>query len=189
MLQPGPDSVGEEKGKIVDDEVVVVCPSQLARQPVIREPQLWPCLPRVLGDSSRGSEPGGERRSSYGPAEDSRTGWLGRGTPILLIVAASPVPGMVASAHLLLEAGSMVATVLLVAEAIPGGRCLIPRALKMDRGLPHASGGRRVMLRGVSSPSRGRALGSSNCGTFQEILEFALDTPSLGGGWLQHGLK
>jgi hypothetical protein len=96
---------------------------------------------------------------------------------------------MVASAHLLLEAGSMVATVLLVAEAIPSGRCLISRALGMERGLPHASGGRHVMLRGVSSPSGGRALGSSNCGTFQEILEFALDTPSLGGGWLRHGSK
>jgi hypothetical protein len=30
MLQPGSGSVGEEKGKIADDEVVVVCPSQLA---------------------------------------------------------------------------------------------------------------------------------------------------------------
>jgi hypothetical protein len=39
---------------------------------------------------------------------------------------------VIASVHLLLEAGSMVATVLLVAEAIPGGRCLVPRALGMD---------------------------------------------------------
>jgi hypothetical protein len=83
----------------------------------------------------------------------------------------------------------MVVMVMLIAEAIPGGRCLILCALGMDRGLPHASGGRRVMLRGVSSPPGGRALGSSNCGTFQEILEFALDTPSLGGGWLRHGSK
>jgi hypothetical protein len=45
------------------------------------------------------------------------------------------------------------------------------------------------MLRGVSSPSGGGAFGSSNCGTFQEILEFALDTSFLGGGWLRHGLK
>jgi hypothetical protein len=45
MLQPGPGSVGEEKGEVVDDEVVVVCPSQLACQPVIRKPQLRPCLP------------------------------------------------------------------------------------------------------------------------------------------------
>jgi hypothetical protein len=96
---------------------------------------------------------------------------------------------VVASTHLLLEAGSMVATVLLVAEAIPDGRCLVSRALGMDRGLPHASGGRQVMLRGVSSPSGGRALGSSNCGTFQEILELALDTSSLGGGWLRHVSK
>jgi hypothetical protein len=83
----------------------------------------------------------------------------------------------------------MVAMVMLIAEAIPGGGCVVPRALRMDRGLPHASGGRRVMLRGVSSPSGGRALGSPSCGTFQEILEFALDTPSLGGGWLRHGSK
>jgi hypothetical protein len=166
MLQPGPGSVREEKGKIVDDEVVVICPSQLACQSVVREPQLRPRLPRVLGDGSRVSETGRERRSSYGPAEDSWTGWLGRGTLFLLTVVASPAPRMVASAHLLLEVGSMVATVLLVAEAILDGRRLVPRALEMDRGLPHASGGRRVMLRGVSSPSGGRALSSSNCGTF-----------------------
>jgi hypothetical protein len=71
-----------------------------------------------------------------------------------------------ASAHLLLEAGSTVATVLLVAEAIPGGRSLVLRVLKMDRGLPHASGGCHVMLRGFRLPLRGRALGSSNRDTF-----------------------
>jgi hypothetical protein len=96
---------------------------------------------------------------------------------------------MVASAHLLVEAGSMIAMAMLVAKAIPGGRCLVPCVLGMDRGLLHVSGGCRVMLRGVSSPPGGRALGSSNCGTFEEILEFALDTPSLGGGWLRHGSK
>jgi hypothetical protein len=31
MLQPGPGSVGEEKGKVADDEIVVIRPSQLAR--------------------------------------------------------------------------------------------------------------------------------------------------------------
>jgi hypothetical protein len=45
------------------------------------------------------------------------------------------------------------------------------------------------MLRGAPSPSGGRAFGSSNCGIFHEILEFALDTPTLGGGWLRHCLK
>jgi hypothetical protein len=99
------------------------------------------------------------------------------------------MPGMVALAHLLIEAGSTVAMVMLVAMVVPGGRCLISCALGMDRCLPHMSGGRRVMLRGVSSPPGGGALGSSNCGAFQEILEFALDTPSLGGGWLWHGSK
>jgi hypothetical protein len=39
---------------------------------------------------------------------------------------------MVASAHLLVEAGSMVEMVVLVAEATPGGRRLVPRALGMD---------------------------------------------------------
>jgi hypothetical protein len=53
---------------------------------------------------------------------------------------------MVASAHLLVEAGSMIVVAMLVAEAVPGSRCLVPRALGMDRGLPHVSGGRRVML-------------------------------------------
>jgi hypothetical protein len=48
MLQPGPGIVGEKKGEVVDDEVVVVRPSQLARQPVIHEPQLWPRLPEYL---------------------------------------------------------------------------------------------------------------------------------------------
>jgi hypothetical protein len=35
------------------------------------------------------------------------------------------------------------------------------------------------MLRGAPSPSGGRAFGSSDCGIFQEILEFALDTSPL----------
>jgi hypothetical protein len=39
---------------------------------------------------------------------------------------------MVASAHLLVEAGSTVEMVVLVVEAIPGGRRLVPRALGMD---------------------------------------------------------
>jgi hypothetical protein len=75
MLQPGPGSVGEEHGEVADDEVVVVRPSQLACQPVVRKPELRPRVPRVLGDGSRGPEPGRERRPSYGPAEGLRTWW------------------------------------------------------------------------------------------------------------------
>ena len=37
MLQPGSGSVGEEEGEVANDEVVVVRPSQLARQPVIHD--------------------------------------------------------------------------------------------------------------------------------------------------------
>jgi hypothetical protein len=63
-----------------------------------------------------------------------------RGALILLTVVASPAPEVVAATHLLLEAGSTVATVLFVAEAIPGGRCPISCVLGVDRGLAHASG-------------------------------------------------
>jgi hypothetical protein len=45
MLQPGPGSVGEEQGEVANDEVVVVRPSQLAGQPVVRKPHLRPRLP------------------------------------------------------------------------------------------------------------------------------------------------
>jgi hypothetical protein len=40
MLQPGSSGVGKEQGKVTDDEVVIVRPTQLAGQPVVREPQL-----------------------------------------------------------------------------------------------------------------------------------------------------
>jgi hypothetical protein len=61
MLQPCAGDVGVEQGEVADDEVVVVRSSQLACQPVVRKPQLQPCLPRVLGDGSRGPEPSRER--------------------------------------------------------------------------------------------------------------------------------
>jgi hypothetical protein len=38
MLQPGSSDVGEEQGKDADDEVVIVRSTQLAGQPVVREP-------------------------------------------------------------------------------------------------------------------------------------------------------
>jgi hypothetical protein len=76
MLQPGSGGVGEEQGEVADDEVVIVRSTQLAGQPVVREPQFRPRLPRVLGDGSRGPEPGREQRPSYGPAESLRTGWF-----------------------------------------------------------------------------------------------------------------
>jgi hypothetical protein len=162
MLQPGPGGIGEEQGEVADDEIVVVRPSQLACQPVVRKPQLRPCFPRVLGDGSRGPEPGRERRPSYGSAEGLQTWRFGRGTPILLTVIASSAPGMVASMHPLFEAGSTVAMVWLVAEATRGYRRPAPRVLGVDRGLPHESGSRCAMLRGAPLPSRGRAFGPSD---------------------------
>jgi hypothetical protein len=132
MLRPGLGGVREEQGEVADDEVVVVRSSQLAGQPVVRKPQLRPCFPRVLGDGSRGPEPSWERRLSYSPAEGLRTWWFGRGAQILLAVVASPAPGVVASVHHLVKAGSTVAAVVLVAEAIRGCRRRVPRAPVVD---------------------------------------------------------
>jgi hypothetical protein len=132
MLQRGSGGVGEEQGEVADDEVVIVRSTQLAGQPVVRKPQFRPRFPRVLGDGSRGSEPGRERLSSYGPAEGLRTWWFGRGAPILLAVVASPMPWVVASAHLLVEAGSTVVAVVLVAEATRGCRRCVSRAPGVD---------------------------------------------------------
>jgi hypothetical protein len=181
MLQPGSSGVGEEQGEVADDEVIIVRSTQLAGQPVVREPQFRPCLPRVLSDDSRGSEPGRERRPSYGSAESLRTGWFGRGTLILPAVVASPTPGVVASTHPLVEVGSMVAVVVLVAEATWGRRRCVAHAPGMDQGFPHESGSRGAMLRGVSLPSGGRAFGPSDRGILQEILELSPDTPPFGG--------
>jgi hypothetical protein len=75
MLQPGLGGVGEDKGKIADDEVAVVCSSQLACQSVVREPQLRPRLPRVLGDGSRGSETGVPPPWPRAPPPPPRLGW------------------------------------------------------------------------------------------------------------------
>jgi hypothetical protein len=90
----------------------------------------------------------GNARPSYGLAEGLRTWWFGQGALILLAVVASPTPRVVASAHLLVEAGSTVMVVVLVAEATQGRRRRIPRAPGVDRGLPHKSGSCCAMLRG-----------------------------------------
>jgi hypothetical protein len=181
MLQPGPSGVREEQGEVADDEVVIVRSTQLAGQPVVCEPQFWPSLPRVLCDGSRGSEPGPERRPSYGSAESLRAGWFERGAPILPTVVASPTPGVVASAHPLVEAGSMVAVVVVVAEASRGCRRCVARAPGADQGFPHESGSRGTVLRGVSLPSGGRALGPLDRGILQEILELSPDPSPFGG--------
>jgi hypothetical protein len=186
MLHPGPGGVGEEQGEVADDEVVIVRPSRMAGQPVVCKPELRPYFPRVLGDGSRGPEPSWERRPSYGPAEGLRTWWFGRGAPILLAVVASPTPGVVASAHLLVKSGSTIAAVVLVAEATRGCRCRVSCAPGVGRGLSHESGSRCAILRGAPLPSGGRAFGPSDHDILQEILEFSLDTPPLGGGWLRH---
>jgi hypothetical protein len=98
----------------------------------------------------------------------------------------SPTPGVVASAHPFVEVGPTVVAMVLVAEAARGRRRGVARAPGADRGFPHESGSRDMRFRGVSLPSGGRALGPSDRGAFQEILELPLDSPTLGGGWLRH---
>jgi hypothetical protein len=181
VLQLGASGVREEQGEVADDEVVIVHSTQLAGQPVVREPQFRSRLPRVLCDSSRGSEPGRERRPSYGAAESLWTGWFGRGTLILPAVVASPTLGVVASAHPLVKVGPTIVVMVLVAEATRGCRRCVARAPGVDRGFPHESGSRGAMFRGVPLPSGGGAFGPSDRDVLQEILELSLDTPPLGG--------
>jgi hypothetical protein len=83
----------------------------------------------------------------------------------------------------------MVAAMLLGTEAIWGCRRPVWCALGVNQGLRRVSGGHYVMLRGVSSPPGGRALGLSDSGVFQEALELALDMLPFGGGWLRHRPK
>jgi hypothetical protein len=88
---------------------------------------------------------------------------------------------VVASAHLLVKVGSTVAVMVLVAEATRGRRRCVARAPGVDRGFPHESGSRDMMLRGIPLPLGGRAFGPSDRDILQEILELSLDTPPLGG--------
>jgi hypothetical protein len=55
-------------------------------------------------------------------------------------------PGVVASAHLFVEAGSTVVVAVLVAKATRGRRSSVPRAPGVDRGKPHESGSHGAML-------------------------------------------
>jgi hypothetical protein len=181
VLQPGASGVGEEQGEVADDEVVIVRSTKLAGQSVVCEPQFRSRLPLVLCDSSRGSEPGRERRPSYGAVESLRTEWFGRGTPILPAVVASPTPGVIASAHPLVEVGPTVAVMVLVAEASRGRKRCVARAPGVDRGFPHESGSRGMMSRGVPLSSGGRAFGPPDRGALQEILELSLDSSPLCG--------
>jgi hypothetical protein len=181
VLQPGSSGVGEEQGEVADDEIIIVRSTQLAGQSIVREPQFRSRLSRVLCDSSRGSEPGRERRPSYGAAESLWTGWFGRRTPILPAVVASPTPRVVASAHPIVEVGPTAAVMVFVAKATRGRRRCVARAPGVDRGFPHESGSRGARFQGVPLPSGGGALGPSDRGILQEVFELSLDTPPLGG--------
>jgi hypothetical protein len=75
----------------------------------------------------------------------------------------------------------MVVVVVLIAEASRGCRRCVARAPGVDRGFPHESGSRGTVLRGVSLPSGGRALGPSDRRILQEILELSPDPPPFGG--------
>jgi hypothetical protein len=91
------------------------------------------------------------------------------------------MPGVVASAHPLIEVGPTAVVMVLVAEATRGRRRCVERAPGVDRGFPHESGSHDARFRGVPLPSGGGAFGPSDRGILQEILELSLDTPPLGG--------
>jgi hypothetical protein len=48
VLQPGSSGVEEEQGEVADDEVVIVRSTQVAGQPVVREPQFLSRLPEYF---------------------------------------------------------------------------------------------------------------------------------------------
>jgi hypothetical protein len=75
-------------------------------------------------------------------------GGSGEGLRSSPAVVVSPTPGVVASAHLIVEVDSTVAAAVLVAEVTRGRRRCGPRAPGVDRGFPHESGSRGTMLRG-----------------------------------------
>jgi hypothetical protein len=77
--------------------------------------------------------------------------------------------------------GPTVAVMVLIVEATRGRRRCVARAPGVDRGFSHKSGSHGTMFRGVPLPSGGGALGPSDRGAFQEILELSLDSPPLGG--------
>jgi hypothetical protein len=66
-------------------------------------------------------------------------------------------------------------------SATRGRRRCVARAPGVDRGFPHESGSHGMRFRGVPLPSGGGALGPSDRGAFQEILELSLDSPPLVG--------
>jgi hypothetical protein len=45
VLQPGSSGVGEEQGEVEDDEIIIVRSTQVAGQPIVREPQFRSRLP------------------------------------------------------------------------------------------------------------------------------------------------
>jgi hypothetical protein len=91
------------------------------------------------------------------------------------------MPGVVASAHPLVEVGPTVVVMVLAAEATRGHRRCVARAPGVGRGFPHESGSHGMRFRGVPLPSGGGALGLPDRGAFQEIFELSLDSPPLGG--------
>jgi hypothetical protein len=88
-------------------------------------------------------------------------------------------------AHLLVEAGSTVAAVVLVAEVIRGCRRRVLRAPGVDRGLPHEPGSRCAMLRGHPCLWEAELSARRTAASSKRFLSSPW-IRALGGGWLRY---
>ena len=96
MLQPRSCRIGEEKWKVVDNEVVIICTTGLIGKPVVFKPKPGVCLPRVLRDVGRWSIPWRERNVEDVSAEGLRAWQAGARAPVLAAVVVSTTTRMIA---------------------------------------------------------------------------------------------
>ena len=82
-FKPCPDMFPYADGEILNDEKVIIHPSDSAGEPEIFEPNTGVCLPGVLGDVGGRSEALWERRSPDTPVKGLWSRALRAGTPVI----------------------------------------------------------------------------------------------------------
>jgi hypothetical protein len=110
VLEPGSGRVRQKEGEVPNDEDVIVRHPKLIGELIVSKPELQLCLPRVLGDSSRGSKLRQELCSADGFAEDQRSWRLrGRASVLPTVVALAPLRAI---AECLVLSGASAETVM-----------------------------------------------------------------------------